>query len=254
MDAPPDAENPVSPKRAFDWKALCQKTWVIVLSGLVIPPVGIILTWLKPGWATRTKWIATGLMCLLLVGRISSSSGTNDEVSDTTAQSADTLTADYFPFKTGARANFDKTIARDSVFHFHWDFQPGGVIAITLRSMSDGDGHHKFVNKQTMSYKYRKNGSFIEIGDETEHIGFVWQPLVKIGARVGDSWESAKQHGVRHRYTLVDIEPDDRFTKSPMTAAIVDECEVDGKKVTQTTWQLANRLWKKSASQPGRGR
>jgi hypothetical protein len=64
MAAPSDPENPVSLKGDFDWKGLSQKTWVIVLAGLVIPPLGMMLTWLKPGWTTRTRWVATGLTCI----------------------------------------------------------------------------------------------------------------------------------------------------------------------------------------------
>jgi hypothetical protein len=55
---------------SFKWKALLQKAWVIVLAGLFVPPVGMILAWLKPEWTTRTRLIATGLMFLLLLGRI----------------------------------------------------------------------------------------------------------------------------------------------------------------------------------------
>jgi len=51
------------------WKAFSQKAWVIVIGGILFPPVGMILTWLKPGWSTRTKWIATGVLGLLLIGR-----------------------------------------------------------------------------------------------------------------------------------------------------------------------------------------
>jgi len=54
---------------SFDWKAFSRKTWVIVIGGILFPPVGMILTWLKPGWSTRTKWIATGVLGLLLIGR-----------------------------------------------------------------------------------------------------------------------------------------------------------------------------------------
>jgi hypothetical protein len=52
----------------FDWKAYSNKTWVIVLAGLFVPPLGILLTWLKPGWTNKARWIATGLMLVMLVG------------------------------------------------------------------------------------------------------------------------------------------------------------------------------------------
>ena len=55
---------------SFDWKAFSQKTWVIVLAGILLPLAGIVLAWIKPGWTKRTKWIATVLMGLVLVGRM----------------------------------------------------------------------------------------------------------------------------------------------------------------------------------------
>lgn len=58
----PDNTSPV------DWRAFTQKTWVIVLAGLLLPPIGMILVWLKPEWTARTKWIATGLMAVMLMG------------------------------------------------------------------------------------------------------------------------------------------------------------------------------------------
>jgi hypothetical protein len=68
----PNAPSDQVPPSSFDWKAFSQKTWVIVIGGILIPPVGMILAWLKPGWTNRTKWIATGLLGLLLIGRMQS--------------------------------------------------------------------------------------------------------------------------------------------------------------------------------------
>jgi hypothetical protein len=66
----------------FDWKAFSQRTWVVVVSGLVFPPLGIFLSWRKADWAPKAKWIATGLMGLLLLWRMGGSekpSGSNTE-------------------------------------------------------------------------------------------------------------------------------------------------------------------------------
>lgn len=57
----------------FDWKEFSQRTWVVVVSGLVFPPLGIFLSWRKPGWSPKAKWIATGLMGLLLLWRMGGS-------------------------------------------------------------------------------------------------------------------------------------------------------------------------------------
>jgi hypothetical protein len=57
---------------------------VVILAGLVIPPAGIALAWLKPDWSRTTKWVSTVLMGLLLVGRVG---GTKREsVEDSIAQ------------------------------------------------------------------------------------------------------------------------------------------------------------------------
>lgn len=54
----------------FNWKEFSQRTWVVVVSGLVFPPLGIFLSWRKTDWAPKAKWIATGLMGLLFLGQI----------------------------------------------------------------------------------------------------------------------------------------------------------------------------------------
>lgn len=72
-----------------DWKSFSRKTWVIILSGIFLPPVGILLAWLKPDWSQRTKWIATGLICFALFGRLNSSAEKQVEDSGTVSQVID---------------------------------------------------------------------------------------------------------------------------------------------------------------------
>jgi hypothetical protein len=67
---------------SFDWKAFSRNTWVIVAAGLLLPPVGMILAWLHPQWATRTKWTAIGLMGLIFIGRFRSTSESSLALSD----------------------------------------------------------------------------------------------------------------------------------------------------------------------------
>lgn len=246
-------------KSGFDWKGLSQKAWVIVLAGILFPPMGMVLAWLKPGWSTRSRWIATGLMGLLLIGRLSSpeeSQGPEQQQGEKVAAEpaseqrapvdtpphakiGETLTAEYLPFKQGARANYDLRLDQNTVFHFHWDFKPGNVIEITHRSASDGRGHHQFINRPSGTYKYRKNRSFVELGDETEDVGFVWQPIVKIGAKLGDTWESEKQHDVVHRYVVEEFS-ETGLTDPPRTSVeISDHMTINGKLVLITQWYLA---------------
>lgn len=100
------AEN----KASFDWKAFSRKPWVIVVTGLVIPPIGIILTWLKPDWTSKKKWIATGFMVLLLIGRFNASSsvgkqqqgGGQPASSGEQSESADSAVAKKAPSTAGS--------------------------------------------------------------------------------------------------------------------------------------------------------
>lgn len=62
----------------FDWKAFSRKPWVIAVTGLVIPPIGIILTWLKPDWSSKKKWLITGFLTLLLIGRFNAASSVDE--------------------------------------------------------------------------------------------------------------------------------------------------------------------------------
>jgi hypothetical protein len=59
-----------SAQRRFEWKQFSRKAWVIAICGLIFPPLGIVLTWLKPGWSNRTKWIATAVLALMLIARM----------------------------------------------------------------------------------------------------------------------------------------------------------------------------------------
>jgi hypothetical protein len=74
---------------SFDWKAFSRMPWVIVVTGLFSPAIGIILTWLKPDWTSKTKLIATGMLALILISR----RGGQPASSDTPLGSADTAAA-----------------------------------------------------------------------------------------------------------------------------------------------------------------
>lgn len=70
MDACSEPPNTAAHQGDHDWRALSQKTWMIVLAGIFMPLLGMILTWLKPGWSTKTKWVATAGMCLMTLAWI----------------------------------------------------------------------------------------------------------------------------------------------------------------------------------------
>jgi hypothetical protein len=63
-------EGQQSGSKSFDWKEFSQRTWVVITAGFLLPPLGVFLSWQKPDWSPRVKWIATGLMGVLTLFRI----------------------------------------------------------------------------------------------------------------------------------------------------------------------------------------
>lgn len=108
---------------SFDWKSFTQKTWVVAVSGILLPPVGIILAWLKPDWSRKTKWITTGLMGLLLVGRLNASNDKKSEepgVISQTSGGTDSSgkVADALKGGTGLENPSDKVVAVNDAYDF----------------------------------------------------------------------------------------------------------------------------------------
>lgn len=92
MTPPDDTQQPPGPDQPFDWKALSQSTWVVVLVAIILPPLGIVLAWLKPDWTTTSKWIATVIMGFLLVSRLSSqNASSSSDPASVESQSPDSV-------------------------------------------------------------------------------------------------------------------------------------------------------------------
>lgn len=87
MKDSPHNEDPTG-----SWKAWSEKTWVVVVAGLVIPPVGMVLAWRKPSWTTRTKFIAIGLMSVMALSYLNRPTPQSPSV-DTESPNADTAAA-----------------------------------------------------------------------------------------------------------------------------------------------------------------
>lgn len=96
--------------KSFSWNTFRRKVWVIALAGLVLPPVGIILAWLKPDWSRRTKWLATALMAVLLFARYRTSTaeksqehGVASQVSDSPSAASSNAAGGWNSFEQGER-------------------------------------------------------------------------------------------------------------------------------------------------------
>ena len=300
---------------SFDWKAFSRQTWVVIAAGLFVPPVGMALAWLKPEWTTKTKWIATGLMGLMLLGYLGKSdstsdtkakagraesvitgqSGTSTSSAVTASQEAEAdsrqeaaasstqatpdprvalleklfkgngssakampetqkesaapakksnekLTADFLPYKRGAKASYETQMSKSLSLHHDWDFTEPNSIKIVTRMIQGGAS--SWENRSRSSLQYRKGGVFVELGQTIEGIGLDWQRLVNIGARQGDTWESDTKNPVKHRYTLDRFEDTDITAPPRRSAVIIDQAyDSSGEdEIMSVEWRLAEGL------------
>ena len=49
--------------------AVSRNPWAVALMGYVFPPIAMVCVWLHPIWAKRTKWIAFGVLAILMLLR-----------------------------------------------------------------------------------------------------------------------------------------------------------------------------------------
>jgi hypothetical protein len=154
----------------------------------------------------------------------------NCEPFDPAAKDPRRLTADYLPHRPGQSLNYDvvvfsrqgtraPTISRQ-VFYL----KEGGVVeAMTTYKgtwaagkslLASAAADNWILNRNTKkvrlpgtTYQYRTHGGFVELGyhaptkDEMS-VETVWVPVLKIGARTGDTWKWSYTDA-RHTYTLV---------------------------------------------------
>ena len=58
----------MDPVNKSNWLEMLHTDWVIILSLLLLPPLGLVLLWLNPAWTSRTKWYFTGVTAFALMG------------------------------------------------------------------------------------------------------------------------------------------------------------------------------------------
>jgi hypothetical protein len=126
-----------------------------------------------------------------------------------------TITADYLPHKVGALAHYEISMysqpASQSGIGMHhqcW-YEDGGLIKQATMEMWDikngAEGQRRWVGSYTGGFKIlrlRVNGDFVEIGSDLEGVGFVWEPYLKLGAKVGDHWEKQTAPRLVSRYSV----------------------------------------------------
>jgi hypothetical protein len=155
------------------------------------------------------------------------------------------LTVDFLPHKPGTVAHYDiarythgakptTVISRYAIYQTEGGLLSSDVIYLLKGAKLPEGGllqmerptewikKAKKVRVPGPVLKYRIAGGFVEMGQPIGVKGeTIWEPLVKLEAAVGDSWEWTSQ-GVKHRYTLT------AFTEHHgRPAAVVDEVDLN---------------------------
>jgi hypothetical protein len=125
------------------------------------------------------------------------------------------LTADYLPHRPG-RERFlltDRYLPSGAIMRtrVREEHRPGGLIELTqLKEGTVNNGEVRWLQEVVTRGKYsehhRRRGEFIEIG---RHVGdseaVTWEKVLKVGARLNDTWEQDLGGGVRSRATVVEF-------------------------------------------------
>jgi hypothetical protein len=170
-------------------------------------------------------------------------------------KSVPTLTADFLPHREGATLTYDLAayppfVKTSVVARQTWYQRKGGltetVVTHTLNGQPPGRSlfptdkveswlSARKVKKARLSgpiYMQRTTNTFVEFGQRVTlprgGSETVWEPVLKLGAKVGDSWDWVHQN-TRHVYTLAAFE-----TRRGRRSAIVQEVVVNPMNETQT--------------------
>jgi len=117
----------------------------------------------------------------------------------------DTLTADFWPHKPGTKQQtvgvlqFGKASAQ---FRKEYTYEPGGTLMVRWIENFIPQGQDLALPK-AKRMQYRLKDGYFEIGEDNEVAKqIVWRPFLKVGAKVGDSWEREIMPGIKETYTL----------------------------------------------------
>jgi hypothetical protein len=144
----------------------------------------------------------------------------NGSVSSTSTNLDEVLTADYFPFVAGTTRISDIQMILDgpsAIIRDRINYLANGTIeSITIKlgrlgpgsSLINGD-KPKWLDvplppKEKYPHHYRQREGYIEIGSHLSGNATVyWEPVIKIGAKPGDSWTWTPIQGTTKEYTFL---------------------------------------------------
>ena len=130
--------------------------------------------------------VAVGLFVLWAVGSVLSAIGSTS------------ISADFLPCKPGSRCSYNVYMFPDGkeegciVMGNTYEFEDGVVHISHDRLGRLENGHVHWISYKRTSSKdeqHRVRDGFVEVSMNIEPVGVLWQPVLKIGAKVGDKWE-----------------------------------------------------------------
>jgi hypothetical protein len=127
------------------------------------------------------------------------------------------LTAEFYPFKEGTKRTFvnqlevrnEGKVVGSMTSELEHTYESGNVIRIrNVKSYSKAKGdpeYHDLPLKKTKTRQYRLKDGYVETGDEGVG-GTVWSPVVKVGAKAGDTWDREVIPGATQKFRVTKFE------------------------------------------------
>ncbi len=138
---------------------------------------------------------------------VSAPSGTQPSAGPSTPVSTeDVLTADYYPFPSGTkRQTLGRLFLSDTMsvqYRKEYAYGPGGMIDVRWLHKT-GPGGQELPPSKPYKLLHRAKDGYVEISEDNEGLKkTVWHPVVKVGAKLGDTWEREVVPGTTETYRL----------------------------------------------------
>lgn len=125
----------------------------------------------------------------------------------TPASNDEVLTADYYPHTPGSkRQMLGRLFLSDTMsvqYRKEYAYGPNGVIDVRWLHKT-GPGGQELPPSKPYKLLHRVKDGYVEIGEENDGLNrTVWHPVVKVGGKVGDTWEREVIPGMTETYKLV---------------------------------------------------
>jgi hypothetical protein len=168
----------------------------------------------SPELAKKSSGLASGRTGETMNNRPQSEKATAAVPASEKSGSQDFVTTDFFPHQPGTRQVYfyDTTFAPNSAtmrIEKAREQKPDGIIEnTTARTGVVTDGAVKWSDtaspKSNFPEHYRVQGGFIEIGSHLKNNSeIIWEPKIKLGAKVGDTWTWKPTESMETHYEVL---------------------------------------------------